>query len=435
MSAAGEFSSPNVEAKDYYERLGVPEDASAEEIANHTKKYVAKLKPELSDHDNADERWDRFNNARQTLNEAEIKAEYDTFRERFGPQDGAEAYEAWEARDRPGDPATLDPARQLDRPSIGKEDSTASDEQTAERQTANRQTDGRQQRRSREHTQRTSDAERQRRRRERQRRRREADIDLDSSKAYSTRNVDRDDEDDEEVTEETAGQSTARQVLSHLRESGRVATREVATALGMLELVVVGYAIYALVVQFGAARVADAAGTVIAQNIATVGVVLGVGFVIVSRYLQRFGADPANPDGRPSPGRQLIRDSDTPRWFVYGPAVAGVLFAGLLPLGGGGTTLLFVGLAMLFTYGRYRVVAELVPTPDWSDSVDVAGGVGAAVLFIVIFVLSTPDAGIVASVATAGPAVALAVVALTTAVVVIPSVALWLGDREEANAA
>jgi hypothetical protein len=181
--------------------------------------------------------------------------------------------------------------------------------------------------------------------------------------------------------------------------------------------------------------VADAAGTVIAQNIATVGVVLGVGFVIVSRYLQRFGADPANPDGRPSPGRQLIRDSDTPRWFVYGPAVAGVLFAGLLPLGGGGTTLLFVGLAMLFTYGRYRVVAELVPTPDWSDSVDVAGGVGAAVLFIVIFVLSTPDAGIVASVATAGPAVALAVVALTTAVVVIPSVALWLGDREEANAA
>ncbi len=435
MSTAGEFSSPNVEAKDYYERLGVPEDASAEDVANHTKKYVAQFKPELSDHDNADERWDRFNDARQTLNGAETKEEYDTFRERFGPQDGAEAYEAWEARDRPGDPATLDPARQLDRPSIGKEGTATSDEEPAESQTSSRQSDDRQQRRSRERTRQTSEAERERRRRERQRRRREADIDLDSSKAHSTRNVDRDDEEDDEATEEPASQSTARQVLSHFRESGRVATREAATALEVLELAVVGYIIYALIVQFGAASVADAAGTVIVQDIATVGVVLGVGFVLVSRYLQRFGTDPANPDGRPSPGRQLIRDSDTPTWFVYGPAVAGVLFAGLLPLGGGGTTLLFVGLAMLFTYGRYRVVAELVPTPDWSEYVDIAGGAGAAVLFIAIFVLSAPGAGVEADVATSGPAVAIVVVALIAAIVAIPSVALWLGAREEAEAA
>lgn len=114
MSATAEFTSPNVEAQDYYERLGAPADASADDIANHTKKYVAKFKPELSDHDNADERWDRFNDARQTLSEPDDKGEYDTFRERFGPEDGAEAFEAWEARDRPGDPATLDPARQLD---------------------------------------------------------------------------------------------------------------------------------------------------------------------------------------------------------------------------------------------------------------------------------------------------------------------------------
>lgn len=431
MSAASEFSSPNVEAKDYYERLGAPPDASAEDIANHTKKYVAQFKPELSDHDNADERWDRFNDARQTLNEDDTKEEYDTFRGRFGPQDGAEAYEAWEARDRPGDPATLDPARQLDRPSIG--DDTTTEETAAENQTSSDRRDSRQQRRSRERNQQTSDAERQRRRRERQRRRREADIDLDSSKAHSTRNVDQDGED--EATEEPTSQSTARKVVSHLRESGRVATREVATALGMLELAVVGYAIYALVVGFGAASVADAAGTVLIQDIATVGVVLGVGFVLVSRYLQRFGADPANPDGPPSPGRQLIVNSDTPTWFVYGPAVVGVLFAGLLPLGGGGTTLLFVGLAMLFTYGRYRVVADLMPTPDWSDYVDIAGAVGAAVLFVALYVLSTPGVGVEADVSAAGPPVALGLVALVAAIGAIPSVALWLGGREEADAA
>lgn len=430
MSAASEFSSPNVEKKDYYERLGAPADAGAEDIANHTKKYVAQFKPELSDHDNADERWDRFNDARQTLSEADTKEEYDTFRGRFGPQDGAEAYEAWEARDRPGDPATLDPARQLDRPSIG-DDTT--EETAAESQTSSDQRNSRQQRRSRERTQQTSDAERQRRRRERQRRRREADIDLDSSKAHSTRNVDRDDED--EATEDVTSQSTARRVFSHLRESGRVATREVATALGMLELAVVGYVTYALVVGFGAASVADAAGVVLIQDIATVGVVLGVGFVLVSRYIQRFGADPANPDGPPSPGRQLIVDSDTPAWFVYGPAVAGVLFAGLLPLGGGGTTLLFVGLAVLFTYGRYRVVADLVPTPGWSDYVDIAGAVGVAVLFVALFVLSTPGVGVEADISAAGPLVALGVVALVVAIVAVPSAALWTGSREEADAA
>lgn len=430
MSTTAEFSSPNVEAKDYYQRLGAPADASAEDIANHTKKYVAQFKPELSDHDNADERWDRFNDARQTLNEAETKEEYDTFRERFGPEDGAEAYEAWEARDRPGDPATLDPARQLDRPSIGDEDTASSDAEAADSQRSTSRSDGRQRRRSREQTQQTSEAERQRRRRERQRRRREADIDLDSSKAHSTRNVDRDEGDRDEETEEPASQSTARQVLSHLRESGRVATREVATALGMLELAVVGYVIYAIVVQFGAASVAEAAGSVLLQDVVTVGVVLGIGFVLVSRYLQRFGADPANPDGRPSPGRQLIVDSDTPAWFVYGPAVAGVLFAALLPLGGGGTTLLFVGLAMLFTYGRYRVVADLLPTPNWSDYIDIAGGVGAAVLFIALFVLSTPGAGVQVGIATVGPAVAVGVVALAAAIMVIPSATLWFGGRE-----
>lgn len=433
MSATVEFSSPNVEALDYYERLGAPPDADADDIANHTKKYVAKFKPELSDHDNADERWNRFNDARQTLNEPDTKEEYDTFRERFGTQDGAEAYEAWEARDRPRDPATLDPARDLNRPSIGDDTADASGDETTSDQTTRDRTDDSQQSRSRSRSQETAESDRERRRRERQRRRRAADIDLDSSKAHSTRNVDRETESETEGDaggEPAAATSTARQVLAHLRQSGRVATREVVTVLGMLELVVASYLVYVVTVEVGAASVADAVGATLIQDAVTVGVVLGLGFVLVSRYLQRFGDDPANPGGRPSPGRQLVVASDEPTWFVYGPAVAAVLFGGLLLLGGGGTTLLFLGLAVLFTYGRYRLVAELVPTPDWSQYVDVAGGVGAATLFVAVFALSTPGVGVEAGLSGAGPAVAVVLVVLVTAIVAVPSAALGLDSGD-----
>lgn len=427
MSATAEFTSPNVEAQDYYERLGAPADASADDIANHTKKYVAKFKPELSDHDNADERWDRFNDARQTLSEPDDKGEYDTFRERFGPEDGAEAFEAWEARDRPGDPATLDPARQLDRPSIGNQDGKESADDTSARQTNGRDTDGR--RRSQSQQQQESEAERRRRRQERRRRRQQADIDLDASKAYSTRNVS---QDEEEVSVDDADEPTARwrEVLTHLRESGRVATREVATLLGMIELAIVGYLAYVVVVEVGAGTVADAVGATIVQDLVTVGAVLGIGFVLVTRYLQRFVRDAEGRDGRRSLSRRLITESDNTRWFVYSPTVAAVLFAGLLMVGGGGTTLLLLGLSVLFTYGRYRVVSGLVPTPDWSRYIELAGGVGAALLFVAVFALSTPGVGVQVGLA-AGPMIAVVVFVLTIALAGLPTAALRLGASEQ----
>ncbi len=424
MSAASGFSSPNVEAQDYYERLGAPADASAEDINNHTKKYVAEFKPELSDHENADERWNRFNEARQTLNDADNKEEYDTFRDRFGPEDGAEAYEAWEARDRPGDPATLDPARDLNRPSIGDEGDSQTRRDATSSQDQRQGRDRDQQRRQQRQRQ-ASQEERRRRARERERRRREADIDLDSSKAYSTR-AERQADATDDSGETGSETSTVREVLSHLRTSGRVATSEFATILSMLELLVIGYLVYAISVQVAAAGVADAVGLTVVQDVVTVGVVLGLGFLLVRRYLDKFTAGPAGSGATGSLGRTLITESDRPTWFVFGTAIVAVLFGGLLALGGGATTLLFLGLALLFTYGRYRVFAEVTETPDWDEYVEPAGAVGAALLFATVFTFATPGTSVGGALQEAGAAALGGVFLLILVIAGLPAAATQL---------
>ncbi len=370
MSTTQQFSTPNINAEDYYERLGVPSSADSDDVGNHTKKYVAQFKPELSDHDNADERWKRFNTARQTLNSPDSKDDYDTFRERFGPGQATEAYETWQANDALGSPETVS-ARDLGLESdVDESDSQQS--QTTEERTERRKS-SRQQRKQR--------ASREERRRERARRRREGktDIDTDNSKTYSTRAKDNSERTDTKTDSGTES-STFERVVSHVRSTVDLTAMEASTMLSLLEFIVAGYIVYTLVVEFAIGSIS----VPIVQDAAAVVFGLAILGVLSYEYLDRFSSR-LSDDTDNNVGNQFTTTSN-PAGLLVVPALFAFLW-GLVLLGGGGAlTILLLTVSVLSLYGRLRGLGEVVDLPEWSDYVEPVGGAATVLIFVALFV-------------------------------------------------
>jgi len=387
MSATQEFTAPEINEDDYYERLGAPPSADASEVDNHTKKYVAEFKPELSTHDNADERWKRFNDARQTLNSADSKEDYDTFRERFGADQAAEAYETWQANDALGEPDSVS-ARELGLES--EVDESEDSGRSRSRDRSDRRSSSRQRRSSREE-----------RRRERAQRRQagETDIDTDSSKTYSTRATSEEKTTGETDATDESESGTGRSVVDRVRATVDLAATEVSTMLSLLDVAVVGYFVYVLLVEFVLGNVpvpvVRDAGTVLV-SIAVIGV-LGV------EYLDRF-SDRIAAGGATGVSNQFVR-SDNPARLLALPALFAVLWSVVLLFGGAALTILLLSVSVVSLYGRLRGVESVVDLPDWAEYVEPAGGALAAIVFVSLFVLSGQAPGGAGPLAGAGTAV------------------------------
>ncbi|MBX0296682.1 DnaJ domain-containing protein [Haloarcula nitratireducens] len=380
MSATQEFTAPDINREDYYERLGVPPSADATDIANHTKKYVAEFKPELSTHDNADERWKQFNKARQTLNSTDSKEDYDTFRERFGAEQATEAYETWQANDALGDPNSVS-ARDLGLES--EVDESESGHKTHDQEWNKQRSSSRDQQQNR--------STREERRHERARRRQagETDIDTDSSKTYSTRATDggkrtgtneTTDADKDETEDDESG--TFGRVIDHVRSTVDLAAMEVSTMFSLLDLVGVSYLLYVLVVEF----VLGSVPIPIIRDAGTVAVSLALVGLLSVAYLDRF-SDRVTSGGRASVGNQFTK-STTPTRLLALPALFAVLWSLVLLIGGGALTILLLAVSVACLYGRLRGVSNVVDIPDWTENIEVAGGALAAIIFIVLFIQS-----------------------------------------------
>ena len=63
--------------KDYYATLGVPRDASQDDIKKAYRKLARKYHPDVSKERDAEERFKEINEAHQTLSEPEKRAAYD----------------------------------------------------------------------------------------------------------------------------------------------------------------------------------------------------------------------------------------------------------------------------------------------------------------------------------------------------------------------
>lgn len=443
MSAGTEeFTTPDVEAADYYTRLGAPDGADAAEIEQQTKKYVREFMPQDSTHERAQERWNRFKQARNTLRSPDDKEHYDTFRERFGPERGTEAFETWEARNRPDDPSSLDPAKVLGMPPEGEDTRETTTDETRRDQ---------QQRTQRQQTEDTQSRFENRRRTAETQRHRDADldVDLDSTKTHSTRSPDADRQEDDGTAEEA---TEFDRLVDHARTTTALVVQETTTVLSMMELIVAAYVVYAVVVQFVTPAVASVAGGVVLQDLVTVGATLGLGYGLAGQYLRRFAGE--RPDvaldvgldvdldadldvldtgeSGPSPGRRILERTDRPEAMLLVPVAAAALFGVGFLLGGGALSLFLFGVALLSVYARARVVADILSTPDWNRYAEPIGGVAVGALFLTTFVVTDASVGTGVSDVMSGGTAVVAILAVATALAVaaptLPVVATLRAD-------
>lgn len=413
MSATQEFSAPEITADDYYQRLGAPPSVDASDIGDHADMYVKDFKPELSTHENADERWKRFNRARQTLNSKDSKEDYDTFRERFGADQATEAYETWQANDALGPPDSVS-AHDLGLESEVDE----SESRQRSRDRSERRSSGRQRRQQR--------STREERRRERRQRRQagETDIDTDSSKTYSTRATDSDDSRTETETETSTDQEAASEVgttsrvVQHVRSTVDLAATEGSTMLSLLDFVVVGYALYVLLVEFILGNVPIPVirdGGTIIIGLALIG-------VLSWEYLDRY-SDRLATGGVTSIGNQFTR-SENPVWLLSLPALSAVLWSLILLSGGAALTILLLAVSLVGLYGRLRGLRTVVELPDWTEYAEPAGGVLAAIVFVALFIQSGQVPGNAGPLATANADVLVGTGALLLALIGVPIAAI-----------
>lgn len=369
MSATQEFNSPEINEDDYYERLGAPSTADAGDIDDHTKKYVREFKPELSSHENADERWKRFNSARQTLNSADTKEDYDIFRERFGADRASDAYEAWQAAEQ-----QLGPPDSVSAHELGIEPETDdSGSRSRKRSRRDRQSSGRQRRSSRKE-----------REQERQERREagETDIDTDSSKTYSTHATDNERESSTDASSgaEASASGTFGRVFDRVRSTIDLAAMEASTMLSLVDLVVIGYLLYSVLVEV-------VLGSFSSQLVRNAGTVLVGGAVIGGlswEYLDRFD-DRLTTGGTTSVGNHFERSSKPARLLLL-PTVSAALWSLVLLGGGGAFTVLLLAVSVVSLYGRLRGIQRTVDLPAWVRYVEPVGAVFATVTFVTLFV-------------------------------------------------
>lgn len=83
-SAAGNRTSWTPLADDYYDLLGVSRDASEEEIRRAYREKASEYHPDVSDDPDADEKFKRFQEAKEVLTDEEKRRAYDRLgHERF----------------------------------------------------------------------------------------------------------------------------------------------------------------------------------------------------------------------------------------------------------------------------------------------------------------------------------------------------------------
>lgn len=375
MSTTQEFTAPDINAEDYYERLGAPASADSADIDDHTKKYVAQYKPELSNHEDADERWKLFNDARLTLNSSDSKDDYDTFRERFGPEQAKEAYETWQANKTLGSPETVSAS------ALGIESKTESS-RSEQRQTDQEQRDS--QSSSRQEERRTATREERRQERARRRREGETDVDTDSSKTYSTRATEESQGTSQETKaaeeEESNDLATFSKVVSHVRSTVDLATVEVSKLLSMLDLVVIGYLLYTLIIR-------PIIGIIPVSIIQTAGAGIG-GLVVVGvlakEYLDRFDSW-FSESAKNSVGNHFTRE-ENPARLLLGPGVSAVLWALVLLAGGSVFTILLLAVSVLSLYGRLRGLNKVTDLSEWTSYVEPAGGAATVIIYFVLLI-------------------------------------------------
>lgn len=78
--------------KDYYEILGVDEDADQEEIKKAYKKLAKKYHPDRSDSDKAEDKFKEIGEAYSVLSDPEKREQYDQYR-KYGRSPGREGFE------------------------------------------------------------------------------------------------------------------------------------------------------------------------------------------------------------------------------------------------------------------------------------------------------------------------------------------------------
>ncbi len=71
--------------KDYYEMLGVPRDASEEQIKKAFRKLAFQYHPDHNREPGAEDKFKEINEAYATLSDARKRREYDALREQYGP--------------------------------------------------------------------------------------------------------------------------------------------------------------------------------------------------------------------------------------------------------------------------------------------------------------------------------------------------------------
>lgn len=78
--------------KDYYDILGVDEDASQEEIKKTYKRLAKKYHPDTSDEENAEEKFKEIGEAYAVLSDEEKRKKYDQFRQ-YGSSPGSNGFQ------------------------------------------------------------------------------------------------------------------------------------------------------------------------------------------------------------------------------------------------------------------------------------------------------------------------------------------------------
>jgi curved DNA-binding protein len=100
---AKKFGAMAVQFRDYYETLGVPKTASADEIKSAFRKLARKYHPDVAkDKKTAEEKFKQINEAYEVLSDPEKRTKYDQLGENWNQPGGFQPPPGWDGQQQPG---------------------------------------------------------------------------------------------------------------------------------------------------------------------------------------------------------------------------------------------------------------------------------------------------------------------------------------------